>query len=250
LARDYDVLLSIFPFERRWYARRVPGFRVEFVGHPLMDFYQQYQVQTRSLSPPAGRTCVLLLPGSRPGEITRHLPVMTGALTLLRRTITDLRALLVVPDERLLVQAKAIGLPADVESQIGNLPAALSQAHAAIAKTGTITMDCAFFGLPTVAMYKTSAVTYMVGKQLVRVKYAAMPNLLAGEEIFPEFIQGAATAENIAQATLQLLRDEGRRAEVRLKLSQIVAKLGGPGASRRAAQIIVELIREPQALPI
>ena len=242
LARDYDVLLSIFPFEKQWYARRVPGFRVEFVGHPMMDYYHGLSA---SLPQPRSRPCVVLLPGSRRGEIARHLPVMIGALGLLRRSVPELRALMVVPEDRLLAQTKGNGLPADLEIQIGNLPAALSQAHVAIAKTGTITMDCAYFGVPTVTMYMTSTLTWQVAKRIVRVKYASMPNLLEGEEVFPEFIQEAATAENIAQATLQLLRDDQQRTVMKLRLARIISKLGGPGASRRAAKVIVDLIRRP-----
>ena len=78
---------------------------------------------------------------------------------------------------------------------------------------------------------------------MVKVKHLAMPNLLANEEVFPEFIQGAATAESLARAALELLDNENRRAEVKLKLVEVVASLGGPGASRRAAKAIARLLR-------
>jgi lipid-A-disaccharide synthase len=97
--------------------------------------------------------------------------------------------------------------------------------------------------VPTVALYKTSWSTWQIARRIVKVKYAAMPNLLADEEIFPEFIQDAATPENIARATLELLRDEGRRARVKSRLVKVVASLGGPGAMRRAAHVIVETLK-------
>ena len=185
---------------------------------------------------------VLLLPGSRPDELRRHLPVMIGALGLIRAKVPNLRARMVLPNESLVQQAKALGLPANLEVQAGGLPESLAEADVAIASTGTVTTECAYFGVPTVALYKTSWSTWQIARRIVKVKYGAMPNLLANEEVFPEFIQDAATPENIARAALELLRDEGRRARVKTRLAEIVASLGGPGAARRAAKAIVETL--------
>jgi lipid-A-disaccharide synthase len=118
---------------------------------------------------------------------------------------------------------------------------ALTQADVAIAKTGTIAMECACYGVPAVTLYKTSWFTYQAGKRIVKVKSLTLPNLLANEEVFPEFIQDAATPGNIARAALDLLRDDARRTRIKTRLTEIVATLGGPGASRRAAQAILKL---------
>jgi lipid-A-disaccharide synthase len=91
-----------------------------------------------------------------------------------------------------------------------------------------------------VALYKTSWSTYQIGKRLVQVKYLAMPNLLAGEEIFPEFIQHDAMPENIAQAALDLLDNPARRDAIRVRLAGVIKSMGGPGASARAAEAIVK----------
>jgi lipid-A-disaccharide synthase len=243
MARDYDLLLGIFPFEREWYAKRVPAFQVEFVGNPIAERYQHLKpavasTSVRSLSSPM----VLLLPGSRASELARHLPVLAGALKLMRAAHASLSARVVLPSETLADKARAAGLPSDVDVQIGRLHEALREADVALASTGTVTMECAYFGVPTVALYKTSWTTYYIAKQIVTVKYLAMPNLLANEEVFPEFIQGAATAENIAAAALELLRDQTRRTRIKEKLAEIVSSLGGPGASRRAAQAIVRCL--------
>jgi len=139
-------------------------------------------------------------------------------------------------------QAKAWGLPPNVQVQSGGLAETLARAHVAIASTGTVTIECAYFGVPTVAIYKTSWTTYQIAKRFAKVKYVAMPNLLANDEIFPEFIQNAATSERIAGAALELLRDESRRKAIKAKLSRIIASLGGPGASQRAAREIVRLL--------
>jgi lipid-A-disaccharide synthase len=152
---------------------------------------------------------------------------------------------MVLPNELLVAQAKSLGTPSEIDIQIGNLPEALAQTDLAIASTGTVTMECAFFGVPTVTLYKTSWLTYEIGKRIVKVKSLTMPNLLAGEEVFPEFIQNDATPENISRAALDLLRNEARRKSIQAKLAGVVASLGGPGASLRAARAITELL-EPQ----
>src|SRR6266436_6771282 len=85
---------------------------------------------------------------------------------------------------------------------------------------------------------------YQIGKRIVKVKYLAMPNLLANEEVFPEFIQDAATPENISRAALDLLQNEIRRAEIKVRLAEVMATLGSPGASQRAAEAIVSLSRQ------
>jgi lipid-A-disaccharide synthase len=239
MARDYDLVLSIFPFEQEWYAKRVPQLPVEFVGHPIVDRYGERHGARGKGPGTQGTSTLLLLPGSRATELTRHLPVMVAALELIHAKLPDLRARMVLPNENLLKQAKALGLPSSLEVQAGGLPEALAEADVAIASTGTVTTECAFFGVPTVALYKTSWSTWQIAKRIVKVKYAAMPNLLANEEVFPEFIQGAATPDNITRATVELLRDAPRRAKVKARLAEVVASLGTSGAARRAAKAIV-----------
>jgi len=239
LAADYDLLLSIFPFEKDWYARRVPKLRVEFVGHPMVDrFASEMRVSQTSI--PDNR--ILLLPGSRKSELQRHLPVMLGALDIIRAIQPKARAKMVLPDEALKKLANRLSAPrTDVEIQVGNLPRALALADVAIASTGTVTMECAFFGVPTVTLYKTSWLTYQIARRIVTVKSLTMPNLLANDVIYPEFVQDAATPESLAEAALELLQNESRRAKIKFELAKIVVSLGGPGASRRAAAAILSL---------
>lgn len=242
IADDYDLLLSIFPFEKDWYARRVPKLRVEFVGHPMVDRFSKLTTPRTLHSPVTNSPQILLLPGSRTKELQRHLPVMLNAFKRIREKLPQSRAAMVVPNESLAALAKSLGSQENVKIQIGDLPAALAKADLAIASTGTVTMECAFFGVPAVTMYKTSWATYELGKRIVKVKSLTMPNLLADEEVFPEFIQGAATPENIAQAALELLQNESRRAKIKTQLTKISTSLGSPGASLRAARAIVELL--------
>jgi lipid-A-disaccharide synthase len=241
MARDIDLLLTIFPFEKAWYAKRTPNLCVEFVGHPMVNRYAGQVPRGDALT--SDSPVIVFLPGSRPSELKRHLPVMVPAWKQIQSAVPNARAVMVLPD-RLAPIARAIGLPAEFELR-PNLGDELRQAHLAIAKSGTVTLECAFFRVPTVTMYKTSALTYAIAKCIVQVKWISMPNLLANEEVFPEFVQSAATADNIARTALELLRDSTRRNTVKVKLDAIVASLGEPGAARRGADRILKLL-EPR----
>ncbi len=241
LGRDYDLLLSIFPFEKEWYAARVPKLRVEFVGHPMIERMQnaKCKMQNAKTIP-----VVLLLPGSRKSELNRHLPVMMEAAKLIHKEKPMVRFKMVLPSEELKQFLTDASTPATgVEVQVGELTAALAEAAAAVASTGTVTLECAYFGVPTVAIYKTSWSTYLIARQIVTVKHLAMPNLLGNETIYPELIQSAATGENIAREALELLNMPERRRIVRTKLAQVIGLLGASGASQRAAEAVLSLIR-------
>jgi lipid-A-disaccharide synthase len=263
LAADYDLLLSIFPFEKDWYAQRVPQLRVEFVGHPMIGRFPKAEsgkrkaetVECGDVSPlssarhvaqiqsadMSAHSKILLLPGSRKSELQRHLPMILPALKLIREKLPDAKVKMVLPNEALAQLAKSLG--ANCEIQIGKLPDALAQADVAIASTGTVTMECAFFGVPTVTLYKTSWLTFQIGVRIVTVKSLTMPNLMAGEEVYPEFIQHFATPENISRAALELLQDESRRTKIKSQLAKIIFSLGEPGAAGRAATAILSLFK-------
>jgi lipid-A-disaccharide synthase len=236
MARDFDLLLCLFPFEKDWYARHVPELRVEFTGHPLFD---RCPAPVRK---PGQVPTVLLLPGSRRAELKRHLPVILGAARLMAAQ-QPVRFKLVAASEEMAALARGFLSAAgpELEIQIGRLEEALSEATLAIASTGTVTLECAYFGVPTVALYKTSPWTYWIARQLVTVDYLSMPNILANEPLFPEFIQHEATAANLAGAALRLLASPERRAEIQSKLARLIPALGGPGAAQRAAAAILQL---------
>jgi lipid-A-disaccharide synthase len=271
LAADYDLLLSIFPFEKEWYAKRVPKLRVEFVGHPMIGRFTNDDLRFTSGSTEGAsivnrKSQILLLPGSRKSELQRHLPVMLEALKLIQEKLPAAKAKMVLPNMQLKREmvgimnqiskglansGRKIGLnsnptapensPNNIEFQIGELPWALAEADVALASTGTVTMECAFFGVPTVTLYKTSWLTYQIARRIVTVKSLTMPNLLAGETVYPEFIQHDATPEHLATAALELLQDPIRREIIRVQLAKIILSLGEPGAAARAAAAILSL---------
>lgn len=235
LERNIDLLLSILPFEKDWYALRAPGLRVEYVGHPVLDRYAK--LPTKHVEA-AGPPVVALLPGSRTGELRRHLPVLRDAAHQMARD-RSLEFHMPLPSEQLAEAARRLNWPTGTRIRVGGLADTLQQATIALASTGTVTMECAYFGVPTVAFYKTSLLTYEIGKRIITVGYLAMPNVLAGHEIFPELIQHNATGHNIASAALALMDEETRRAAIREKLGKIIASLGPPGVARRAARAII-----------
>ncbi len=245
LQRDYDLILSIFPFEKPWYAEHAPRVRVEFVGHFLVDRYPEgQQVRERPLRPVGPEARVLLLPGSRRSELARHLPAMVEATS---RILARRKAVftMVLPNEELRsefsVTINRLGM--HISTQIGRLHDALAEADVAIASSGTVTLECAWFGVPTVVMYKLSRLEYEIGRRIVKVPFIAMPNLLAGESVCPEFIQDQATPQHLADAALRFLEDEPLRAGTRNKTNRAVATLGPPGSCSRAAQAVLALLR-------
>jgi lipid-A-disaccharide synthase len=239
LATTHDLLLSILPFEKDWYAQRAPGLRVEFVGHPLVD--RHAAAAAARVAPDAAPT-LLLLPGSRRGELIRHVPVMLEAARRVRAS-AGARLLMVMPSESLAGFVRPM-VPADlpVDMQVGELSQALQSSTAALACTGTVTLECAWFGVPTVTLYKTSALTYAIGKRIVTVPYLSMPNLLANAPVMPEFIQDAATPEALAGALGPFFAHSVARARAIESLAQVRERLGPPGASHRAAEAILGLL--------
>ncbi len=237
IARDIDLMLAIFPFEKKWYAERKANFKVEFVGHPLVD---RYALEKERLAAVQKEPTLLLLPGSRVREIRKHLPVMLEAA---RRITAEhkIRLRVVLPSASMQNLARSVADLFGVAVQTGELATALSSATVAIAASGTVTMECAYFNVPTVVIYKTSMSTYLLGRQFIKVKYLAMPNLLADQQIYPELIQSEASAENIYTAAKDLLNNQERRAAIKTQLQKVIASLGEPGASFRAARAILSL---------
>jgi lipid-A-disaccharide synthase len=252
MARDIDLLLAIFPFEPEWYARFVPDFHVEFVGHPLVERYPRAlaaPAPSASNRPDPSLPLVLLLPGSRVQELRRHLPPMLDALQEVRKKHA-LRVRMVLPNASLQSLAtQYTGSWPDLEICVGGLAESLTEARIALASSGTVTLECALFNVPAVVIYRVSWPTYLVARQIVHVPFVAMPNLLANAAVYPEFIQGNVTAENIAREALDLLSNESRRERVRQQLQQVIASLGPPGASQRAARAILPLLNSHSTPP-
>lgn len=245
LQRDYDLILSIFPFEKPWYAEHAPRVRVEFVGHFMVDRYPQGRTLRETKSQSIGdKARILLLPGSRKAELARHLPVVIEAARQIQAQRNAIFTL-VLPNDELRNTFSELINPAGlhIHTQIGRLHEALAEADLAIASSGTVTLECAWFGVPTVVLYKVSRFEYEIGRRIVKVPYIAMPNLLANAAVFPEFIQNDATPSNLSAAALRFLNDDALRADTLRMINRAVNTLGDPHATQRAAQAVLALLQ-------
>ncbi len=261
IARLVDRMVVIFPFEADFYrARGVPAV---YAGHPFMETLpplppRQALLEQWGLDP--RRLTLALLPGSRASEIERHLPTMLQAAALVQEAIPQTQFLLPLASTapRGLVEemVKRFGggagstsvSPADLRLSLrvieGQSYAALAAAHLAVVASGTATVEAALAATPTIIVYRLSPLTFGVGRLLIRVEHVGMANLLAAERLFPELLQHFFTPENLAREVLSLIGDWPRLETLRRGLSRIIERLGGAGASRRAAEVALEIMAE------
>jgi lipid-A-disaccharide synthase len=238
-----DLMLVIFPFEEPIYERG--GVPVRFVGHPLVDLVTTVDKREflRRIGLSDTSPTVALLPGSRPNEVRRILPDLVGAARRIAARVAGAQ----------FVVARAPGLPDGLFDPIRRLPpatlalvegqtdAVLSASDVALTASGTATVQTALHDTPMVIVYRVSPLTYRLGRRLLTVDTFGMVNLIAGEKIVPELIQDACTPEAIADEAVSMLTDSGRRAQIHEGLARVRQRLGGPGASRRAAQEILRV---------
>jgi lipid-A-disaccharide synthase len=243
IRRDVSKMLVIFPFEEEIYVKA--GVPVELVGHPLVELASASQprdqwLRARGLDPL--RPVVALLPGSRPNEIRLLLAVLVDAALLIARRVPGVQFVIArapsLPDS-LFAAARSSSVPiAIAERETDDV---LASADVVVTASGTATVQTAIHGRPMVIVYKVAGLTYALGRRFVKVANYGMVNLIAGRQIVPELIQDACTPERIAAETVSLLTDEPRAAAMRADIADVRAKLGGPGASDRAAMAILSV---------
>ncbi len=261
IARLVDRMVVIFPFEAEFYREK--GVSAVYVGHPFMETLppprpRQALLEGWGLDPQ--RLTLALLPGSRASEIERHLPTMLQAAALIQEAIPQTQFLLPLASTapRGLVEEMVANLgpgasstgvsPVDLRLSLkiieGQSYAALAAAHLAVVASGTATVEAALAATPSIIVYRVSPLTFAVGRLLVRVEHVGMANLLAGERLFPELLQHFFTPESLAREVLALIGDRPRLDTLRLGLARIIERLGGPGASRRAARVALEIMKK------
>jgi lipid-A-disaccharide synthase len=243
MKRLVDRVLVIFPFEEKIY--RDAGVPVQFVGHPLVDLARAQEPRDsflRELGLDGTRPIVALLPGSRPNEVERLLPVIAQAVARIGKQMPEAQfAIARAPslDDRVFSGAKWNGTrPVEVLARTDDV---LAISDVAITASGTATVQAALHGRPMVVVYRLSPLTYKLGKPFLLVENVAMVNLIAGRRIVPELIQENCTPAKIAAETLSLLTNRDRADDTRRGLEDVRAKLGGPGASGRAAEAVLEI---------
>ncbi len=243
MARWVDRLAVVFPFEEPLF--RAAGVATSFVGHPLLDdLAPEVDEATFRAELGAGEgPWLALLPGSRVQEVKRHLPTMLEAARTLAKERPDLEVIAPAAPGLDASLLRAFLGPEDRRVHLvqGRTRAAQAYSTAAVVASGTATLETALFGTPLVIVYRVSALSYQVARRLVSLTRIGLPNIVAQEEVAPELIQERFTAHALAGALRPLLFDPAARAHAAERLSVVRERLGGPGASRRAAQLLWEL---------
>jgi len=242
--RFVDRMVVLFDFERDFYRRY--GIEADFVGHPLVETTRPALERAEfldSLGIDGSAPIIGLFPGSRLQEIIHIFPVMADSICIMRERWGNCVALL--------------GCAGDIDDihyarfsgRAGIIPVRdrtydiMAHSDVLVVTSGTATLEAGIIGTPMVIVYRTSGLTYHIGKALVNIPDIGLINIVAGSRIVPELSQDEVTPENIADHLDRFLRDDGVRSEVRASLRAAKAKLGGPGASSRAAAIAVEMMK-------
>jgi lipid-A-disaccharide synthase len=279
MARSIDLVLCIFLFEADLYNES--GLRAVFVGHPMIERLQASKID-RERDP----SLIGLFPGSRLREVRKIFPVMIETARLLLQSNPTLRFQVAAasdelaremgrmlnphlhplpsakgeetrqaPNESQPILAREGRLRGATEPQdgkpiqikVGETAALMQRAFAGLVASGSATLEASYFRMPFVLIYKVAWPTYLAARLVVNVKYLGMPNLLAGKEVVPEFIQHRAQPGAIAKAVLLLMDDARARERMISEFDAIIDKVGTGGASEKAAQAIIEEVREARA---
>jgi lipid-A-disaccharide synthase len=246
IQRRVDHVVVILPFEARLYQEA--GVPCTFVGHPVLDAvaprYDREQLRKKFGLRPAGRV-IALLPGSRSGEVRPLLPAMLEAAEKLLRREPSTQFILAQAstiDDGLLrpiLQDRPVPVTV-VQEQAGEV---MAVADLVLIASGTATLQAAAVGTPMVLLYHVPWVTYWLARLLVRVKWIGLVNLVAGRSVVPELIQGAATGQRAYEEAIRILEDRTIYDEMKRLLAQVKHQLGEPGASARAAEVVLAACR-------
>jgi len=244
IARWVDHMALVFPFEVQFYEKR--GVKVSFVGHPLLDsvrFRKSRESVLAELALDTEKQTIAILPGSRRGEVSYHLPVLLDAALRLSQDSAI---------QFLLIRASTVDRR-DIESMLKRVPLripivedkrydAVNACDLAWTASGTATVETALLLKPMIIVYRLSWLTYALARLLVKVKHVGMVNIMAGEAVVPELIQGDFTVAGVVKETQNLLENQDLRDRITGKLAALKEKLGAPGAAHRVAAIALSMI--------
>ncbi len=245
IRRYVDRMAVILPFEKDFYRER--GLPVEYVGHPLLEEIPpdlDRDGARSELGLHQADPVIALLPGSRKEEVTNLLPLMIKAAEGLRSRYEHLKCLLprasTIPSELIEGLLKKSSL--DVQVIQGDVYRVLKACDMALVASGTATLEAAILEAPMVIVYRVSFFSYWIGRMVIRVPFIGLVNLVAGEEVVPELIQGDLTPERLAQQAVDILEHDDKRTNMVRKLHALRETLGQGSASERTARIALEMI--------
>lgn len=238
IARHARRIITLFPFEAEIY-RRLGGDAV-WAGHPLVDDVREGLTRPSPLNEKTRRRLVLL-PGSRTAELRRHWAAMSEAASRLARRMDIEVAAVRAPQlsDELFAGASERGI---VVMPSTDRHALLASADLAFVASGTATLEAALCGTPMIVVYRTSPVSYAIGRRLVRVPWISLVNIVGREPIVPELLQSEVTPDRLAAEGERLLSSPERLDRMRRGLARVAAELGPPGGSERAAAAVLEAL--------
>ena len=243
LKRFVDKALCLFKFEEEFLKRA--GIDCEFTGHPLLDKIPS----AAPLGPHAGRGLftIALLPGSRKSEILSMFPVMLRAAEKIHARRKDVRFIVAENsniDRALYDPALAAHSDLEISRFTDDTLTCLDRCDFAIVTSGTATLETAIMEKPMVIVYRTAPLTYLIYRLFIRIPFLGLANIIAGEEVAPELLQGDCTAEKLCRKVLEITGDDSLMRSMKDKLRKVKHSLGEKGASRRAAEAISRFIKE------
>lgn len=248
IQRDVDLLLTVLPFEKHWYAERGVT-HVEFVGHPLAgEVHATYGRDEfcRRNELDLSRPIISLLPGSRRKELERILPPMLSAANIVQRTRADVQFVLAIAPSRSLEETKTILSNTESVAELrvvhNQTREALAASDAAAVASGTATLEAALLNTPMVVVYKESAINWHTLGRLINAEHYGLVNLIAGKRLVTELMQNGLTDEKLAAELIGLLSPE-TNAQLRNELKKVTHDLGEGGASDRAAASIIKFLK-------
>lgn len=236
-----DKMIVIFGFEESIYKEA--GVKVSFTGHPFLDIVKpswkkEETIKTSHMKHDSIK--IALMPGSRKKEVEKHLPVMLRSCKIIKDKIPNTE--FIISRVRELGQDlynKIIKHSAIKPHSLDNRPYEIMDiADLVIVSSGSATLEIAIMEKPMLIIYKTSFLTWLLAKKLIKIPDIGLVNIVAGKRIVPELTQFDATPENIAKEALQILNDHKKAHDIKESLRKVKSKLGDPGASSRAAHII------------
>ena len=241
-----DKMLVVFPFEVESYKKE--NIEVEYVGHPLPERVSRYSFLSKSeickkFNLDEKKDILLVMPGSRKQEVKEIFP---EAIKAAGRLSKKFNLQIVVArskniDENYLKDLSGSEKFVSIEGYNYEL---MKYSHFGIIKSGTSTLESGYFTLPMVIIYKTSSLTYLIGKQLVKLDNIGMVNILLEDKLIPELIQNSASSENIFKEASNILTSPQIYENMKLRLGEVKEKLGSEGASEKAARLILEFLDE------
>jgi len=245
IAAVVDRLAAIFPFEPELY-QGLP-IQVEYVGHPLLDEFRidtERSAYLESLGIDPVRPVVGIFPGSRRNELRYNLDVMLDAAERVREKRPEAAFLLPVAPtvSREELERAFAGHDLPITLVEGNVYDTANACDAILAVSGTVTLQIALAGTPLAIVYRMAPLTYAIGKRLVKVPFIGLANIVAGEGVVREFIQEAATAENLAMEIMHILEDPDYSRQIRAGLARVRERLGEPGCAGRVANTLFALL--------